>query len=152
MTLLLVFAASHTIANAQMKFISTNGEDVKLHHVSNKVERKVILYLSPNEVPKDAERIGLIIGKYRKRDVAFITAKHFAAMADCNAIVFIDGRDLTAGEEITNTIKNLIAPFGGSNIKGQYIFLAYRVGKEGEVIDKTLKRRLKTAALLFLEY
>jgi hypothetical protein len=112
------FVLAPFIAYCQMKFISTNGDNVKMKHVSNKVEQRVKLFLSAEEVPKDAERIGILVSSFKKREKAFLTAKNFAARAGGNAILFQDGKDLSAGSQVANALL-------GTNIKGQYYFIVY---------------------------
>lgn len=110
-------------SNAQMRFFSTNGEDIRLKHASKGAENKIILYLDEKEVPENAERIGVLIGNYKKRDKAFEAAKSFAAQAKGNAIRFVDGKDMTTGDKALNTLV-------GTNIKGTYNFYVYRLKKE----------------------
>lgn len=116
---IVIIFCSISTTKAQMSFIATNGENIKLKHASKKEENSIVLYLSSEEIPDSVERIGILSGNYKKRAKAFIAAKSFAAQAKGNAILFVDGNDMKGGEKALNALF-------GTNIKGNYNFYVYR--------------------------
>ena len=105
-----------------MTYIPTNGENGKLHHVSNRRERMVKVFVTKEEVTDEYERIGIITCKFRDQGKAILTAKNFAARANGDAILFTDANDQTAGQEVARRF------FGNSGaFKGKYGFWVYRL-------------------------
>lgn len=133
--LTLFFVCIALTSQAQMHFFSTNGKDIRLKHASKAAENKIILYLNEKEVPENAERIGVLIGDYKKRDKAFEAAKSFAAQAKGDAILFVDGKDMTTSDKALNTLV-------GTNIKGSYNFYVYRLKKSWEMKSDQREWRL----------
>jgi hypothetical protein len=100
------------------KFISTSG-DVKLKKKSKSVAKAVIIYLSPNEIPDSAKRIGIIYNTERDQETAFEQVKVLASRAGGNAIFFVGGKSVTAGEKVFN---NFVWP---GAFKARWNFLVF---------------------------
>ena len=100
------------MAFAQMQYIPTNGKSARLRHASPKEENAIRVYTEKSEVPANAEKIGVLVGNYRKKGKAFIAAKSFAAQAKGDAILYVDGTD---------------SHTGNIHDKGTYNFNVYRL-------------------------
>jgi len=117
--LAIVFIAIPVLAFAgDNKFISTSG-DIKLKKATKDKYKSVIVYLSPSEVPASAKRLGIIYNTERDQETAFMQVKHLAARAGGNAILFVGGKDLSAGERLFN---GLIWP---GSFKAKWNFIVY---------------------------
>jgi len=78
-------------------------------------------------VPKDAERIGILIGNYRNEQKALLTAKNFAAQAGGEAILIVSATDPNTGEKVASTALLIAGLPGAGAFKGKYYYLVYRL-------------------------
>lgn len=72
--------------------------------------------------PTNAEEIGMILCKSNKQHKSIRKARKKAAAHGANVIYMVNAKDQTAGQKISNL-------FLGTNMRGKYVFQAFRTAK-----------------------
>lgn len=109
--------------SGENKFISTSGEK-KLSKRNKEAEKNMIIYLDKNEVPTNAERIGIIYNTEKDQETAFAQVKALAARTGANALLFVGGKEVTAGQKVFNT---LVWP---GSFKARWNFIVFQVAQK----------------------
>jgi hypothetical protein len=93
---------------------STNTEYARVH------TRNVLYGPTP---PADAVQIGVIVCRAGKQHKAIDRARGIASKHGANFLSTTEAKDISAGAHVANALL-------GTNIKGKYVFTAYRSEKE----------------------
>lgn len=91
----------------RQSYIPLGGHTAKMHHVSNRTERQVVVYTKIEEVPANLKQIGIMSSSNFNSTKTMVKAKNFTARAGGTSCLLIDRNEmLTRTDKKSNTYVN----------------------------------------------